>query len=267
VATPITPPIPRWGGELFDPGEEGDEALKLIIGFERQPGMSRADCHSHLERDHAKLVLETKEFRQYLTGYVQNFSTDSLGPNGGLNFDADGVAELWFESVQKAGEAFSEPRYLETLRPDEMRFADLSRLICAGTEEELVWDEGDGGSRKVIRFLVAHPGTDLREAKAFWRLSYPQQIAPEYKARDFVHRYVQNWPSDEAQSIFPSILPLLCIDEFWLSDNASNLKQKEFEQNLTRRNSQLPDAVNIGDSLLFRGREKQVIVPPVAKKI
>ncbi len=47
----------------------------------------------------------------------------------------DGVAELWFDNPEEIARAFEEPRYLEIIRPDELKFVDLSNCISFLTEE------------------------------------------------------------------------------------------------------------------------------------
>jgi len=47
----------------------------------------------------------------------------------------DGVAELWFDSAEEIERAFEEPRYLEIIRPDELKFVDVPGCISFITEE------------------------------------------------------------------------------------------------------------------------------------
>jgi hypothetical protein len=47
----------------------------------------------------------------------------------------DGVAELWFDSLEELARAFEEPRYLDIIRPDELKFVDVSNCISFITEE------------------------------------------------------------------------------------------------------------------------------------
>jgi len=56
----------------------------------------------------------------------------------GIAAPYDGVAELWFDSVEAAEAAFREPKYLEIIRPDELKFADPLRCISFVTEENPV---------------------------------------------------------------------------------------------------------------------------------
>lgn len=235
--------------------------LKLIIAFERRPGLSRADSHKHLEQTHASLLFGTHEFKRHVAGYVQNFADGYSAPCGSLQFVADGIVELWFKSLQTLQVAFSEPRYLEVLRPDEMRFADLSRLICAATEERLIWDQGEAGSRKIIRLVAAHPGQNLESAEAFWKHEYPKRIRPAGRGRSRIRRYVQSWPAAGAQGILPSLLPLFCVEEFWFGDETSEAEILTFEKALEDENDEFADVVNVHSNVLFIGYEKHVIAP------
>ncbi len=46
-----------------------------------------------------------------------------------------GIAELWFDDVESMNAAFNEPRYLEIIRPDELKFVDLERCMSFVSEE------------------------------------------------------------------------------------------------------------------------------------
>jgi hypothetical protein len=56
------------------------------------------------------------------------------GPTGAAS-EFDGVAELWFDSAEDLAAAFSGERYLEIVRPDELRFLDFDATIVCVTEE------------------------------------------------------------------------------------------------------------------------------------
>lgn len=47
----------------------------------------------------------------------------------------DGIVELWFDSVESLNTAFTEPRHLELIRPDELKFVDLDRCVSIVCEE------------------------------------------------------------------------------------------------------------------------------------
>jgi len=108
--------------------------VKFIICATRKAGMSREEFSTYWRNHHGPLVKSVPEFMRHVRKYVQCHIVEHgvpLGADGGY----DGIAELWFDSVEELVNAFNEPRYLEIIRPDELKFADLPRSISFITEE------------------------------------------------------------------------------------------------------------------------------------
>ena len=108
--------------------------VNFIICARRKPGMTRAEFSAYWRNQHGPLVTSVPEFMRHVRKYVQYHIVP-----GALAFgkDAayDGVAELWFDSPEEITRAFSEPRYLEIIRPDELKFVDVANCISFITEE------------------------------------------------------------------------------------------------------------------------------------
>ena len=51
----------------------------------------------------------------------------------------DGITELWFDDVEAIGRLFSDPEYLERIRPDEASFLDLERCDFIVSQENAVF--------------------------------------------------------------------------------------------------------------------------------
>ena len=51
----------------------------------------------------------------------------------------DGIVELWFDSLADAEKAFTAPRYLETIRPDELKFIDGKSARVVMAEEVAIY--------------------------------------------------------------------------------------------------------------------------------
>ena len=51
----------------------------------------------------------------------------------------DGVTELWFDDVDALAHCFSNPEYIERIRPDEASFLDLERCDFIISEEHPVF--------------------------------------------------------------------------------------------------------------------------------
>lgn len=108
--------------------------IKLIINVVRKPGMSHEEFADYWRNKHGPLVKSVTEFTRHVRKYVQCHLTSSGIPLGTVGV-FDGIAELWFDSVKDMEQAFSEPRYMEIVRPDELKFVDLAKCVSLVTEE------------------------------------------------------------------------------------------------------------------------------------
>jgi len=111
--------------------------VKLIICAVRKPGMSHEEFSAYWREKHGPLVKSVTEFSRHVRRYVQCHLAKTSVPWGtGSNYD--GAAELWFDSAESAAAAFREPKYMEIIRPDELKFVDIEKCISLMTEENQV---------------------------------------------------------------------------------------------------------------------------------
>jgi uncharacterized protein (TIGR02118 family) len=108
--------------------------VKLIICATRKAGLSREQFSAYWRNQHGPLVRSVPEFARHVRKYVQCHWAGDAVPFG-IAGDYDGVAELWFDSVEDCARAFREPKYLEIIRPDELKFVDGSKCISFITDE------------------------------------------------------------------------------------------------------------------------------------
>lgn len=108
--------------------------VKYIICTRRKSGMSREEFSAYWRNQHGPLVRSVPEFMRHVRKYVQCHLVAAAPPLG-VEGAYDGVAELWFDSPEEIARAFEEPRYLEIIRPDELKFVDISNCISFITEE------------------------------------------------------------------------------------------------------------------------------------
>ena len=108
--------------------------VKLIICATRRADISREEFDSYWRDKHGPLVRSVAEFARHVRKYVQCHLADSVTPFG-VAGAYDGIAELWFDSVEEARTAFNEPKYLEIIRADELKFVDPRKCISFVTEE------------------------------------------------------------------------------------------------------------------------------------
>jgi uncharacterized protein (TIGR02118 family) len=124
--------------------DEGEAAMIAMIACaKRKADMSLAEFNLYWIEKHAPLVRSVPEFMRHVRKYVQ-FHCDPHRAQGapfGGSVDYDGVGELWFDSLESMQKAFAEPRYLEVIRPDEVKFLDLEKCMIFITREWVIHDE------------------------------------------------------------------------------------------------------------------------------
>lgn len=108
--------------------------VKYIICAKRKASLTRQEFNTYWRNNHGPLVRSVPEFMRHVRKYVQCHLVGGASPLGGESV-YDGVAELWFDSPAEIELAFNEPRYLEIIRPDELKFVDLASCISFITEE------------------------------------------------------------------------------------------------------------------------------------
>src|SRR5215813_9062981 len=117
--------------------------VKVSVMLKRKPGMSTAEFHRYWKDVHGPLVLGVPEFMRHFHKYVQCHAiAEAFSDTPGAASQYDGIAELWADSLDEVKRAFAEPRYLEVIRPDEEKFADLANCIFMVTEEDAVGKVG-----------------------------------------------------------------------------------------------------------------------------
>lgn len=100
--------------------------VKLVACLKRRPGMSREEFQRYWKDVHGPLVRSVPEFNRYLRRYVQSHTLSDTVPGVDTSPSPfDGVAELWFDSLDDVAKAYSEPKFHEILLPDGVRFFDV----------------------------------------------------------------------------------------------------------------------------------------------
>ncbi len=108
--------------------------IKLTIWAVRKEGWTHEEFDSYWGKQHAEVIKSVKEFNRHIRRYVQCHDVPSDLPLGASG-EFDGIAELWFDDVETMKTAFSEPRYLEIVREDELKFVDLEKCLSFVSEE------------------------------------------------------------------------------------------------------------------------------------
>ena len=117
--------------------------IKLIVVVRRRPGATREQFFSYWHNEHAKLVAGFKDvlrIRRYVQSHRIAWSPDDAfaETRGWSPSEYDGIAELWWDSLEDMQAAFSTPEGSaanQALREDERRFGDVADVITFVTEE------------------------------------------------------------------------------------------------------------------------------------
>jgi uncharacterized protein (TIGR02118 family) len=119
-------------------GHRRNVMVTLVVCIRRKPGTTAEFFHHHWTEVHGPLVKSVPEFIRHVRKYVQyHVAGGDAVPKGTVGHvsDYDGVAALTFDSAAAIEAAFSEPRYLEIIRPDEANFIDPDNCLTFLTEE------------------------------------------------------------------------------------------------------------------------------------
>ena len=122
--------------------------IKLVFTIRRREGMTRDEFQRYWRNEHAQLVerhAEVLRIRRYVQTHARDTDADGAlaGPRGSEPRHYDGVAELWWDSVEDLLEASSSEEgqiAANALLEDERRFIDLPSSPIRLGEENVVID-------------------------------------------------------------------------------------------------------------------------------
>lgn len=99
--------------------------VKFTILLRKRPDMTHEAFVQYHRTQHAPLFLSVPAVQQYVRRYVQGhlipFALLGLPP-----FAYDSTTELWFDTPEDIAKVFGDEEYLRLIRPDKMKFLDLS---------------------------------------------------------------------------------------------------------------------------------------------
>jgi uncharacterized protein (TIGR02118 family) len=122
--------------------------IKLVFTLRRREDLTREEFQRYWREQHAPLVkrhADALQIRRYVQVHARETDLDDAiaGPRGSEPRAYDGVAELWWDSLEELVAAFSSDAGQaagQELLEDEQRFIDLPRSPLWLGEENLVID-------------------------------------------------------------------------------------------------------------------------------
>lgn len=120
--------------------------IKLVFTIRRSPGMTREEFQRYWRNEHTQLVerhAEVLRIRRYVQTHARDTDADAAisGARGSQPGEYDGVAEIWWESVEDLLEASVSEQgqsAAAALLEDERRFIDLPNSPIWLGEENVV---------------------------------------------------------------------------------------------------------------------------------
>ena len=122
--------------------------IKLVFTLRRREDMTREEFQRYWREQHAPLVkrhAEALRIRRYVQVHARDTDLDEAiaGPRGSEPGVYDGVAELWWDSLEELVAAFSSDAGQaagQELLEDEQRFIDLPQSPLWLGDENVVID-------------------------------------------------------------------------------------------------------------------------------
>ncbi len=111
--------------------------IKFTILLVRNPALTHAQFVLHHKSVHADLFMSVPVVQETVRRYVQQHRIDAELP-GMPPPKYDGITELWFGDPESLARCFSDPVYLERIRPDEAAFLDLHACDFLVSTENVV---------------------------------------------------------------------------------------------------------------------------------
>jgi uncharacterized protein (TIGR02118 family) len=124
--------------------------IKLVFCIRRRQGMSREEFQRYWRDEHAPLVerhADVLRIRRYVQTHLRETEADEAisGARGSEPGQYDGIAELWWDSVEELLAASSSDEgqiAAAALLEDERRFIDLPNSPIWLGEENVVIERG-----------------------------------------------------------------------------------------------------------------------------
>lgn len=121
--------------------------IKFVMAIRRRADVSPEEFHRYWLEEHGPLargLLEPLGLRRYVQAHTRSTDLNALlASSRGTTEAFDGLAELWFDSLEAMVTAFSSEegqRANAALAEDEARFIDLGRSSILLTEESVIFD-------------------------------------------------------------------------------------------------------------------------------
>jgi len=160
--------------------------IKGIATAARRPDFEEAAFHDYWKNVHGPLALQMDNLKRY----VQSHRLPQPLP-GFEQVPYDGVAEVWFDTLDELLHLPQNPQYQTGAQADEPKFLDMSKLAFMATREHVVIEgppmHRDTAWIKAVFLLRRRPDLSVGQFQDYWLNGH----APQTPLDMGVLRYVQ----------------------------------------------------------------------------
>ncbi len=110
---------------------------KFTILLRRNPALTHDEYVTYHKSSHATLFTSIPAVKRHVRRYVQQYTLPVDMP-GLPSAKYDGITELWFDNPEAVAAVFTDPEYLEKIRPDEEKFLDLHGCDFILSDENVI---------------------------------------------------------------------------------------------------------------------------------
>jgi hypothetical protein len=201
--------------------------VKLLMVIPRRADITHEAFLTHLSTEHLKVVDRVPGFRRRVRRYIQNHlfvAPEEVNLLSGLpiRIDADGLIEVWYDSVDAIKQAFGEPGYLQVIRPDEHTFGNVSAAWGVLADDEVILQKVEfDGHIKLFVFLMRKPGQGYGQFLAAWQQVRQTELTVNPTFRAHVGCLVENWVRQDPANSLPGMNRYDLVIEMWFESLSS----------------------------------------------
>lgn len=168
--------------------------IKLAVLLKRKRGLSFAEFDEYWDGPHGDLVVSIPEFTRHVRRYSQAHLVDPDYAGQGMAWGRaqfDGIAEVWFDSIDDMSAAFNEPRFVELVGADDPKFIDPAGVSILVTEEfEKIPLNGNPGVKLSVA-IKRREGMTFAEFDEYWNTTHADIVTSVPEFTRYVRRYLQ----------------------------------------------------------------------------
>ncbi len=169
--------------------------IKLAVLLKRKKGMSFEEFDRYWDGTHGDLVVGIPEFTRHVRRYSQSHIVDPTYQGEGMAWkraDFDGIAEVWFDSIDTMTAAFNEPRFIEIVGPDDAKFLDREATSILVTHEIEKIPLNGAPLIKLSVVIKRRDGMSFEAFDHYWNHTHGGIVTSVPEFTRHVRRYVQS---------------------------------------------------------------------------